>query len=33
MKTSEAGKMGGPVGGQMVKELVQMAQEELTRRK
>lgn len=33
MKTSEAGKMGGPVGGQMVKELIQMTQEELTRRK
>ncbi|PTX53659.1 small acid-soluble spore protein alpha/beta type [Melghirimyces profundicolus] len=33
LKTEEAGKMGGPVGGQMVKELVKMAQEELARNK
>ncbi|SMO86364.1 alpha/beta-type small acid-soluble spore protein [Melghirimyces algeriensis] len=33
MKTEEAGKMGGSVGGQMVKELVKMAEEELSKRK
>lgn len=32
MKTSDAGKMGGSVGGQMVKELIKLAQKELTRR-
>ncbi|MDA8353564.1 MAG: alpha/beta-type small acid-soluble spore protein [Firmicutes bacterium] len=33
MTTAEAGKMGGAVGGQMVRELVQMAQEQMTQRK
>ncbi|OYD09196.1 hypothetical protein CHM34_05105 [Paludifilum halophilum] len=32
LKTEEAGKMGGPVGGQMVKDLIQIAEEELVRR-
>ncbi|MDR6227381.1 alpha/beta-type small acid-soluble spore protein [Desmospora profundinema] len=29
LKAEEAGRLGGPVGGQMVKELIRMAQEEL----
>lgn len=30
LKTKNAGKVGGEIGGQMVKELVRMAQENLT---
>lgn len=29
LKAEEAGRLGGPVGGQMVKEMIRMAQEEL----
>ncbi|MFC4077103.1 small, acid-soluble spore protein, alpha/beta type [Salinithrix halophila] len=33
LTTEEAGRLGGPVGGQMVKEMIRMAEEELARRK
>ncbi|PTM60025.1 alpha/beta-type small acid-soluble spore protein [Desmospora activa] len=29
LKAEEAGRLGGPIGGQMVKEMIRMAQEEL----
>ncbi|GGE20401.1 small acid-soluble spore protein [Marinithermofilum abyssi] len=32
IRAEEAGKLGGPIGGQMVKELIKMAEEELVRR-
>jgi hypothetical protein len=32
LKAEEAGRMGGPVGGQMVKELIRMAEETIANR-
>lgn len=32
LKTEEAGKVGGRIGGSMVREMIRMAQEELTRK-
>jgi hypothetical protein len=32
LTSEEAGKVGGPIGGNMVKELVRMAQEQMTKK-
>lgn len=32
LTSEQAGKIGGPIGGQMVKELVKMAQEQLLKK-
>lgn len=32
LTSEQAGKIGGPIGGHMVKELVKMAQEQLTKK-
>jgi len=32
LTSEQAGKIGGPIGGQMVKELIKMAQEQLTKK-
>lgn len=32
LTSEEAGKIGGPIGGNMVKEMVRMAQEQMTRK-
>lgn len=31
LKTREAGRIGGPIGGQMVREMIKMAEEMLSR--
>ncbi|MFX3673402.1 MAG: small, acid-soluble spore protein, alpha/beta type [Paenisporosarcina sp.] len=31
LTSEEAGKIGGPIGGQMVKELIKMAQQQMTK--
>lgn len=32
LTSEQAGKVGGPIGGNMVKEMVKMAQEQMTRK-
>lgn len=32
LTSEEAGKIGGPIGGQMVKELIRMAQQQMTKK-
>lgn len=32
LTSEQAGKIGGPIGGNMVKEMIRMAQEQMTRK-